>query len=82
MRFRLAVTGVVVAAITLIVFWILLAGVVQSTATDEQARALEALALEASESPSILEPTPAQVVIDPTQDSSPFVMLVDDTGRA
>lgn len=82
MRLRLAGTGVVVAVITIIVFWILLAGVVQSAATEDQTRALETLAVEASDAPTITEPAEAQVVIDPSQDSSPFVMLLDDEGAA
>ncbi len=77
MRLRLAVSGVVTAAVTLVVLWVILSAVVRAAAVDDQRAALSALARQAA----TLEDLPPLVVIDdPRQDTSAFISLIASDG--
>jgi two-component system, OmpR family, sensor kinase len=80
MRLRLTLSGLAVASLTLIVFWVLIVTLARSGTSEEQRTALEALAREAGRSGLVVEGPFAQVLTDPTKDTSPFVVLVDEGG--
>ncbi len=77
MRLRLAVSGVVTAAVTLVVLWVILSAVVRAAAVDDQRASLSALARQAA----TLEDLPPFVVIDdPREDTSAFISLIASDG--
>lgn len=77
MRLRLAVSGIITAAVTLVVLWVILSGLVRAGAVEDQESALEALAQQAA----TLSDLPTQVgVSDPREDTSPFVVLANSDG--
>lgn len=80
MRARLTLSGLVVAALTLIVFWVLIVTLARSGTAEEQRTTLEALAREAGRSGAVVGGPSAQVLTDPSTDTSPFVVLVDEGG--
>lgn len=80
MRARLTLSGLVVATLTLVVFWVLIVTLARSGAADEQRTVLEALARDAGSSGPVVEGPFAQVLTDPSSDTSPFVVLVDEGG--
>ncbi len=70
-------SGVVTAAVTLVVLWVILSAVVRAAAVDDQRAALSALARQAA----TLEDLPPLVVIDdPRQDTSAFISLIASDG--
>jgi signal transduction histidine kinase len=80
MRLRLTLSGLAVATLTLIVFWVLIVTLARGGTTEEQRTALEALAREAGRSGPVANGPFAQVLTDPTSDTAPFVVLVDAGG--
>lgn len=77
MRLRLAVSGIITAAATLVVLWILLSAMVRAGAVEDQNMALASLAQQAA----TLSDLPPQVAVsDPREDTSAFVVLVEADG--
>ncbi len=79
MRWRLARSGILVAIVTMIVFWILISTLARGGIAEDQRKSLIALAGEAANSGPIVASFP-QVVTDVSSDTSAFVVLVEADG--